>query len=97
VDLLSAARTSDEEQDLEDLATTGHGENLRHPGADPFKVLRRLDDPDKSKAARRSRTVGVGSDNLTNVGNLVRDADTSRPEHDSTIGRKIFATWETLA
>ena len=97
MDLLRAAGASDEEKDLQNFATARHGENLCHPGSDPFEVLRRLDDPDKGKTARRDGAVGVASDDVTNVRHLVSDTDTGRPQHNCTIGAEVLTTVRTLS
>lgn len=96
VDLLGAPWPGDEEEDLENLATARHREDLSHPGADPLKVLWGLDDPDKSETTCRSGSVGIRGNNVAHVRNLVRNTDTSCPEHDGTIGSKIFAAIRTL-
>ena len=85
MDLLGAARASDEEQNLQDLAAAWHGQNLCHPCTDPFQVLGRLDNPDECKSAGGDSSVGVTSDDITDVGDLVSDTDTSSPQHDSSI------------
>ena len=79
MDLLGAPRSGHKQQDLENLTTAGHREDLRHPGADPFKVLRRLDDPYEGETAGGGGAIGVGSDNITNVGHLVSDTNTGCP------------------
>jgi hypothetical protein len=79
VNLLGTARTSDEEQDLQNLAAAWHGQDLCHPCTDPFQVLGRLDDPDECKTAGGDGSVGVTSNDITHVGNLVSDTDTSSP------------------
>jgi hypothetical protein len=95
MDLFGAPRSGDEEEDLENLAPSGHGQNLCHPGSNPLKMLGRLNDPDKREPASGSRAIGIGSDNVAHVGNLVGDTDTSRPQHDGAIGREIFAACDT--
>lgn len=98
MNFLGAPWPCNEEKDLEDLAAAWHGKNVRHPCPDPFEVLRRLDDPDQSKPARGGGTVGVSSNKLAHVRNLVRDTNTCSPEHDGTIRTEIFATCDmTLA
>lgn len=92
VDFLGAPRPSNEKQDLENFATAGHGEDVRHPCSDPFKVLRRLDDPDQGKPAGGGGAVGVSGNELSHVRDLVRDTNTRSPEHDSAIRAQIFAT-----
>jgi hypothetical protein len=94
VDLLGATWTSDEEQNLQDLTTTWHGKNLCHPSADPLEVLRRLDDPHKCEATSSNSAVCVTSNNITDVGNLVRNTDTSSPKHHCTVGAKVLTTYK---
>jgi hypothetical protein len=55
-------------------------------------MLRRLDDPDKCEAARRDGAVGVASNDVADMGNLVGDTDTSRPQHDCAIRAEILTT-----
>lgn len=98
MNFLGAARSRDEEEDLKDFATTGHGQNVCHPCADPFEVLRRLNDPDQGKPTGGGCTVGVSGNDLANLRNLMRDADTSSPKHDCTVGTKVLTTCKmTLA
>lgn len=98
VDLLGAARPCDEEQDLENLATARHGEDVCHPRADPFEVLRRLDNPYQGQPSGGGGTIGVSSDDFANLRNLMRDTNTCGPEHDCAVGAKIFTTCDmTLA
>lgn len=85
VDLLGAARAGDEEKDAKDIATLFHAEDLGHPGTDPFEVLGRLNDPDKGDLASGVGAVGVTGDEVTNVGNLVSDTNTSSEEHNGTV------------
>ena len=85
VDLLCAARAGDEEKDAKDVTTLLHAEDLGHPGTDPFEVLRRLNDPNKSDLASGVSAVGVTSDEVTNVGNLVSDTNTGSEEHDGAV------------
>jgi hypothetical protein len=96
VNLLCAAGTRDEKQNLENLTATRHRQNLCHPGADPLEVLGGLDDPHKCQAAGSDGAVGVTSDNVTHVRNLVRDTDTGCPQHDGAIGAEVLAAVGTL-
>lgn len=96
VDLLGAAGTGDEQQDFEDLTAAGHGENVGHPGPDPFEMLRRLDDPDKSQAAGGGSAVGVSGYDLAHLGYLMRDTNTCCPKHDSSIRVKVLTAVRTL-
>lgn len=79
VDLLRTPGPSDEEKDLENLATARHRQNLGHPGTDPLEMFRGLDDPDEGEAASGGSTIGVSSDNVADMRNLVRDTNTSSP------------------
>lgn len=98
MDLLGASRTSDEKENLEDLPTARHRENLGHPCSDPLKMLWGLNDPDESKTTGGNSTIGIASDDVTDVGDLVRDTNTSSPQHDSAIRAEIFAACDmTLA
>lgn len=91
MDFLGASWTGDEEEDLEDVAAAGHGEDLCHPGADPFEMFRGLNDPDESKAASGGRAVCVLSNDFADMGNLVADSDAGGPEHDGAIRGEVFA------
>ncbi len=55
-------------------------------------MLGRLNDPDKSETACSDCAVGVASNNITDVGHLVRNADAGRPQHDCTVRAEILAT-----
>lgn len=92
MDLFGAARPRDEEQNFEDLATARHGEDVCHPCPDPFEVLRRLDDPDKSQTASGAGAVGVSGNKLAYLRNLMCDANTRSPKHDGTVRSEVFAT-----
>lgn len=96
MDLLGAARPCDEEEDLQNLTTAWHGEDLRHPAANPLEMLGRLDDPDEGEAAGSHRAICVAGNNLTHLGNLVGDANASSPEHDRAVGTEIFAPCRML-
>ena len=93
MDLLGAAGAGDEEQNLEDLATTWHGKDLCHPCTDPLQVLRRLDDPYKCEATSSNSAVCITSNDIAHVGDLVRDTNTSSPKHHSAIGAKVLTTY----
>ena len=96
VDLLGAARAGDKEQDAEDIATLLHAEDLCHPRADPFKVLGRLDDPDKSDLASGVRAVGVSGNEIADVRNLVSDTNTGGEKHDGAVRSKALFAVGTL-
>lgn len=91
MNLLCAARASDEKKDLQNLATARHGEDLGHPGSDPFKVLGRLNDPNKGKTTSSDSTVGIASDNITDVRYLMGDTNTCRSQHDCAIRAEVLA------
>lgn len=79
VDFLRASWTGDEEEDLEDVAAARHGEDLCHPGADPFKMFRGLNDPDESETAGGGGPVGVLGDDFTDMGDLMADTNAGGP------------------
>ena len=79
MNLLGAAGTSNEEQDLQNFPAAWHGKDLCHPCTDPFQVFGRLDDPDESETTSGNGSVCVTSNDITNVGDLVSDTDTSSP------------------
>lgn len=81
-----APRPSHKELDAEDVPPFVHCEDRRHPGADPFEVLRRLDDPYEKHAAGGDRAGGVACDQGAHVGDGVGDAYAASDEHDRSVG-----------
>ena len=96
VDLLGAPGPRDEQQDLEDVATLVHAEDLRHPGPDPFKVLGRLDDPDQDDLPGGAGAVRIGVDEVADMGDLVCDAHTGGEEHDRAVRLEALLAVRTL-
>ena len=86
MNLLGAARTTDEEHDAEDFATLIHGEDGCHPWTNPFKMFGRLDDPDEYDFASGNSAVGVTGNEIAHVWDLVCDSYTTGEKHDGTVG-----------
>lgn len=86
VDLLCAAGPGDEQLDAQDVAAFVHGQDGRHPGADPLEVFGRADDPDEHDFARGDGAGRVAGDEVAHVRDLVRDADAAGEEHDGAVG-----------
>lgn len=57
-----AAGPGHEDLDAQDVAAARHGEDGRHPGADPLEVFGGPDDPDQEDAAGGADTGGVVSE-----------------------------------
>lgn len=85
VDLLGALGAGNEEQNAEAVTSFLHRQDLSHPGTNPFKVLRALEDPHKDNFAGSTGVVGVSSNKLASVRHSVRDANTGSKQHDMTI------------
>lgn len=85
MDLLCIARSANEEHNAKTVPTLIHGKDFSHPGTNPLKMFRRLNDPDKDDLASSNRAVGITRDEITNVRNLVSDSDAAGEEHDCAI------------
>lgn len=90
VDLLGRAGTGDEQENLEHIAAVGHRQDLRHPRADPLKMLGRLDHPDESDAADGGSALVIGFDEVAHMRDLVSNADTGSEEHDGAVRGQIL-------
>lgn len=91
MDLFGAARSSDEEEDFQDIATLIHGQDLCHPWSNPFEVLGRLDDPDENNSTSRGSTIRVGGHQVADVGYLVGDTNSCRKQHDRAVRLEALA------
>lgn len=90
MNFLGRARPADEQHDLENLAALLHGQNLGHPGANPFEVLRSLDHPDHDDLASSNCPVAITSDEITDVGNGLGHTNTTGKEHDCSVRVKLM-------
>ena len=75
MNLLRAAGPRDEELDAQDVAPFMHGQDVGHPGSDPFQVLRGSDDPDEEHASGGDGAGCVAGDEVAHEGDLVGYAD----------------------
>jgi len=96
MDFLDTARSSNEEKYLEYIATFLHAEDLGHPRSDPFKMLRRLDDPYEDDATSGAGSVRIAGDECTDMRYLMRDTDTSGEKHHCAIRIEILAAYKMV-
>lgn len=84
-DFLGALGAGNKEHDLQDLPAPFHAEDFGHPGADPFKMLRGLDNPDESDTASDNGALSVALDKMFDVWDLMCDSYTSSNQDDSSV------------
>lgn len=86
MNLLGAAGPGDEQLNAEDVAAFVHGQDGRHPRADPLEVFGRADHPDENDFARGDGAGRVPGDEVAHVGDLMGDADAAGEEQDGAVG-----------
>ena len=84
-DLVLVPGTGDEQLDAQYLSSLLHGQDLRHPRTDPLQVLWGLDDPDEGDAASGDGAGGVAGYEVSDVGDLVGDADAGGEEENGSV------------
>ena len=85
MNLLRTARSRDEQLNAQDVATLVHGQDGRHPRADPFEVFGGADDPDEEDAAGGEGAGGVAGHEVAHVGDLVGDSYAAGEEDDGAV------------
>lgn len=97
VNLLGGSRLADEEHDSQHVSPLVHGENLSHPGSDPFQVLGTLDCPHKENLAGCDSAICEPIHEPLDIRHLMGDANTSSKEHHGTVRiQGVGATVGTL-
>lgn len=86
VNLLRRSGTADEEHDTEDITSLIHSEDGSHPRADPLEMLWGLNDPNEDNFAGRDSSIGIASDKITYVRDLMSYTNTSGEKHDCSVG-----------
>lgn len=85
MDLLGGPRPTNKEHNAQHISPVLYGKDFRHPWTNPLKVFRSLDRPNKQYPPSRHSTLVVSVDEVLDVGNRMRDADTTSKENNSAI------------
>lgn len=91
-DLLHALRPCDEDLDSDELAPTGHAEDLVHPWPRPLQRIVVTDDPDERDSPGGHDAAVETIDQMSEIVELVRDAGCARNENAVTVRVEAVVT-----